>query len=72
MSSEAKEGKAYLVIVVVTGKNDKLNVSARSVRDVVSLVSPAPTADEVMQAKNELKQELNQQQLNLQLQQQRR
>jgi len=55
LRSKGKKGVPQ-VIVVVTGKNDKLNVSARSVRDVVSIVAPAPTGDEVMQAKNELKQ----------------
>lgn len=55
LRSKGKKGVPQ-VVVVVTGKNDKLNVSVRSVRDVVSIVSPAPTADEVIQAKNELKQ----------------
>ena len=55
LRSKGKKGVPQ-VVVVVTGKNDKLNMSVRSVRDIVSIVSPAPTADEVMQAKNELKQ----------------
>ena len=55
LRSKGKKGVPQ-VVVVVTGKNDKLNMSIRSVRDIVSIVSPAPTADEVMQAKNELKQ----------------
>jgi hypothetical protein len=55
LRSKGKKGVPQ-VVVVVTGKNAKMNVSVRSMRDVVGIVAPAPTADEVMQARKELKQ----------------